>query len=275
MMVDDAHASGVFGRQRPRHGRSLRHARPRRRPGRHAVEGDRRARRLRRRLAGADRVPASPRAAVPVLDVASAVGRRHLPRGARRARERAGTDRAALGQHALLQGGPAGARLRHRASARARSRRSWSATARWRCACPTGCSSRACSRRASGFRPWRTGKARVRTIVTATHTRDELQFALDASRKVGTRAGSHLIRDRDPSMNVPPLPRRRATRPLLRGLHAGPDDDRSRAAVHARHAGGLPLLLAQHRLRRAAEAAVAPARRRARARCSSWRSRSS
>ena len=35
--------------ERPRHGRSLRHARPRRHPGRHAVEGDRRARRLRRR----------------------------------------------------------------------------------------------------------------------------------------------------------------------------------------------------------------------------------
>ena len=35
--------------ERPRHHRSLRHARPRRHPGRHAVEGDRRARRLRRR----------------------------------------------------------------------------------------------------------------------------------------------------------------------------------------------------------------------------------
>ena len=33
------------------------------------------------------------------------------------------------------------------------------------------------------------GKARVRTIVTATHTRDELQFALDAFKKVGTSLG--------------------------------------------------------------------------------------
>jgi glycine C-acetyltransferase len=33
------------------------------------------------------------------------------------------------------------------------------------------------------------GKARVRTIVTATHTRDELQFALDAFKKVGTELG--------------------------------------------------------------------------------------
>jgi glycine C-acetyltransferase len=33
------------------------------------------------------------------------------------------------------------------------------------------------------------GKARVRTIVTATHTREELQFALDAFKKAGTALG--------------------------------------------------------------------------------------
>jgi len=33
------------------------------------------------------------------------------------------------------------------------------------------------------------GKARVRTIVTATHTRDELQFALDAFSNVGRELG--------------------------------------------------------------------------------------
>jgi glycine C-acetyltransferase len=33
------------------------------------------------------------------------------------------------------------------------------------------------------------GKARVRTIVTATHTRDELQFALDAFERVGRKLG--------------------------------------------------------------------------------------
>ena len=32
-------------------------------------------------------------------------------------------------------------------------------------------------------------KARVRTIVTATHTREELQFALDAFKKVGAELG--------------------------------------------------------------------------------------
>jgi len=32
-------------------------------------------------------------------------------------------------------------------------------------------------------------KARVRTIVTATHTRDQLQFALDTFGKVGRELG--------------------------------------------------------------------------------------
>ena len=32
-------------------------------------------------------------------------------------------------------------------------------------------------------------KARVRTIVTASHTRDELQYALDAFKKVGKQLG--------------------------------------------------------------------------------------
>jgi glycine C-acetyltransferase len=40
-----------------------------------------------------------------------------------------------------------------------------------------------------GFPTVPRGRARVRTIVTATHTRHELQFALDAFRKVGTDLG--------------------------------------------------------------------------------------
>jgi glycine C-acetyltransferase len=40
-----------------------------------------------------------------------------------------------------------------------------------------------------GFPTVPKGKARVRTIVTATHSRDELQFALDCFRKVGTELG--------------------------------------------------------------------------------------
>jgi glycine C-acetyltransferase len=40
-----------------------------------------------------------------------------------------------------------------------------------------------------GFPTVPQGKARVRTIVTATHTEDELQFALDAFMQVGTELG--------------------------------------------------------------------------------------
>ena len=40
-----------------------------------------------------------------------------------------------------------------------------------------------------GFPTVPRGKARVRTIVTATHSRDELQFALDCFKKVGTELG--------------------------------------------------------------------------------------
>ena len=40
-----------------------------------------------------------------------------------------------------------------------------------------------------GFPTVPRGKARIRTIVTATHTRDELQFALDAFKAAGTELG--------------------------------------------------------------------------------------
>jgi glycine C-acetyltransferase len=40
-----------------------------------------------------------------------------------------------------------------------------------------------------GFPTVPRGRARVRTIVTATHTREELQFALDAFKKVGAELG--------------------------------------------------------------------------------------
>ena len=49
-------------------------------------------------------------------------------------------------------------------------------------------------------------KARVRTIVTATHTRDELQFALDVFAKVGRELGDHLagalLEDDHPESNT-------------------------------------------------------------------------
>ena len=87
-----------------RHGRSLRVPRPRRHPGGHAVEGHRRARRLRGRHARAHHLPAPSGEAVPVLHLASAGGHRGVSRRHRRPRDRAAVDGAALGQHPLLQG---------------------------------------------------------------------------------------------------------------------------------------------------------------------------
>jgi len=40
-----------------------------------------------------------------------------------------------------------------------------------------------------GFPTVPQGRARIRTIVTATHTREELQFALDTFARVGTELG--------------------------------------------------------------------------------------
>ena len=129
MMVDDAHASGVFGAN----GRgTIDHFDVHGRVDIQVGTLSKAMGALGGYVAGiadAHRLPLSPRAAVPVLDVASAVGRRDLSRGARRARAGAADHRAAVGQHALLQGGPGGARLQHRSRARARSRRSSSAKA--------------------------------------------------------------------------------------------------------------------------------------------------
>ena len=61
-------------------------------------------------------------------------------------------------------------------------------------------------------------KARVRTIVTATHTRDELQFALDVVRQGRPRARhpAHLTAPERPCE----LPEPRRLERLLRQLHA-------------------------------------------------------
>ena len=190
MMVDDAHASGVFGKNgRPGHGRSLRHARPRGHPGRHLVEGDGRARRLRGRIEVAHRVPLSSRAPVLVLDVASTVGRGHVHRR-----------RWTCSQHdpAIIE-------------------RLWDNTRFFKAGLKalgfnTGLSESPITPVIAGegsramklsdrlfeegvfaqgiaFPTVARDKARVRTIVTATHTRAELQFALDKFEKVGRELG--------------------------------------------------------------------------------------
>ena len=90
---------GRPGPQRPRLGRPLRAARPGRHPGRDAVEGDGRPRRLRREHAGPARAADPARAAVPVLDLPSAGRRRGLSRGDPGDAGRAVADRAAVGEH--------------------------------------------------------------------------------------------------------------------------------------------------------------------------------
>ena len=57
------------------------------------------------------------------------------------------------------------------------------------------------------------GKARIRTIVTAAHTKDELQFALDTLKRVGNRAGDRVGVRTSPTAAPPTArgPRRRRT----------------------------------------------------------------
>ena len=94
----------------------------------------------------------------------------------------------ALGQHALLQGGAREARLRHGASESPIT--------------PVIVGDGALAGRFSDrlfelgmfaqavvFPTVPAGRSRVRTIVTATHTQDELVFALDCFKRAGTELG--------------------------------------------------------------------------------------
>ena len=115
---------GRAGARRPRHGRPLRPARPGRDPGRHAVEGRRRAGRLRGGIAGPAR---HPRSSGPARSCSRRPTRRRSSAACREAirvmQDEPELHRAAVGQHPPLQGRAGAPRLRHRPSRRRRSRR--------------------------------------------------------------------------------------------------------------------------------------------------------
>ena len=187
MMVDDAHASGVLGRN----GRgSIDHFQchgTRRHPGRHALQSHRRHRRLRLRLQRPHRLPLPPRPAVPLLHLASAVGHRNLHRGLRHPRNRAGAHRAPLGQHPLLQN-----RTRRRGFNIGGINTPASETPITPIIIGDGRLTMDFSRAlfdagvmATGiaFPTVPEGKARIRTIMTSEHTRQQLDQALEILEK--------------------------------------------------------------------------------------------
>ncbi len=132
MMVDDAHASGVFGAQRPRHRRSLRRARARGHSGGHALESHRRAGWLRGREPVVHRISPSSSSPVSLLHLASAVGGCLVHRRARRPASR--SRRSSIGSGTTRAFSKPGSRRSASTPARARapSHRSSSATARSR-----------------------------------------------------------------------------------------------------------------------------------------------
>ena len=182
------------GPQRPRHDRSFRHARARGYPGGNAVEGHRRAGRIRLRHARSDRFSLSPRAAVSVLDVASAVGGGDAAsrpstfwRTSPSAWRNSGRTRASGRKNSACSASTSAAAPRR--PARLRSRRSSSATASSPWTSRASCSKKACWAPASRFPTVPEGKARIRTIMTATHTKEELEQALEVLKRVGKRMG--------------------------------------------------------------------------------------
>ena len=138
--------------QRARNGRPLRPPRPRARPGWHAVEGNRRPGRVRRRNAEPADRPRASVAPIPLLDLPSAGRRGGLPRRRRRPGDRAGADRPAVGERSLTSRPDSSGSASTPAIRRRRSPRSSSAPGRWRIGSATASSRRVSSRWGSASR---------------------------------------------------------------------------------------------------------------------------
>ena len=168
--------------------RPLRSPRPGRRRGRHDVEGVRRGRRLRRRVAELIEW-LSNGAAVPVLLRRHAAGRGGVPccgrdpRGVDRAR------RSPLGECGRVQGDDDGVGF-DIGSARHRSRRSCSATSTSPGSSRAGCSTtQAVFAQAISFPTVALGKARIRVMISAAHSEQDLEDGAAAFAAVGRGFG--------------------------------------------------------------------------------------
>ncbi len=177
---------GRAGPQRPRHDRSLRPARPRRHPGRHAVQGGRRPGRLRRRATAPARLPdpalaaascSRPRSRRPLPQPAS-------PRSTCSSRNPSGS--SGCGTTPASSSAACRSSASTPASPRRRSRRSsWAIGRRGAADDAARLFELGIFATAVVYPTVALDKARIRTIVSSEHARDDLQACLDAFATVG------------------------------------------------------------------------------------------